>query len=146
MNHTGIALVIGGGIAGPAAAMALQKAGIDSVVYEAHPTGAEGIGVFLTLASNGVDALRVLGADGPALAATFAVRQQNTPRRLHGQVMTTAVGVKIGMLALGAGAGGVLAGSLDPAAVVLVAAAIQLVAVCVGWVVLRAREPVAVLP
>ena len=85
-------------------------------------------------------------ADGPALAATFAVRQQNTPRRLHGQVMTTAVGVKIGMLALGAGAGGVLAGSLDPSAVVLVAAAIQLVAVCVGWVVLRLREPVAVLP
>ena len=71
MRHTGIALVIGGGIAGPAAAMALQKAGIDSVVYEAHPTGAEGIGVFLTLASNGVDALRVLGADGPALATGF---------------------------------------------------------------------------
>ena len=85
-------------------------------------------------------------ADGPALAATFAVRQQNTPRHLHGQVMTTAVGVKIGMLALGAGAGGVLAGSLDPSAVVLVAAAIQLVAVCVGWAVLRLREPVAVLP
>jgi 2-polyprenyl-6-methoxyphenol hydroxylase-like FAD-dependent oxidoreductase len=71
MRQTGIALVVGGGIAGPAAAMALQKAGIDAVVYEAHPTGAESIGVFLTLASNGVDALRVLGADGPALAAGF---------------------------------------------------------------------------
>jgi FAD-dependent urate hydroxylase len=71
MSPTRIALVIGGGIAGPTAAMALQKAGIDSVVYEAHPTGAEGIGVFLTLASNGVDALRVLDADGPALAAGF---------------------------------------------------------------------------
>src|SRR5919106_1763380 len=63
------ALIIGGGIAGPAAAMALQKAGIDPVVYEAHPSGADGVGVFLTVASNGVDALRVLGADGPALAA-----------------------------------------------------------------------------
>src|SRR5688572_25440552 len=33
--------------------------------------------------------------DGPALAATFAVRQRHTPARLHGQVMTTAVGIKI---------------------------------------------------
>jgi FAD-dependent urate hydroxylase len=71
MNHTRTALIIGGGIAGPATAMALQKAGIDSVVYEAHPTGADGIGVFLTLGSNGVDALCVLGADKPAVAAGF---------------------------------------------------------------------------
>ena len=85
-------------------------------------------------------------ADGPALAATFAVRQQHTPRRLHGQVMTTAVGVKIGMLALGAGSAGVLIEALDPASVVLIAAGIQLVAVCVGWLVMRPREPVAVLP
>ena len=52
--------------------------------------------------------------DGPALAATFAVRQQQTPRRLHGQVMTTAVGVKIGMLALGAGSAGILLEALEP--------------------------------
>jgi FAD-dependent urate hydroxylase len=64
------AIVIGGGVAGPATAMALQKAGIDAVVYEAHPSGADGIGAFLTVASNGVDALRVLGADA-ALAAGF---------------------------------------------------------------------------
>jgi FAD-dependent urate hydroxylase len=64
------AIVIGGGIAGPATAMALQKAGIDAVVYEAHPSGADGVGAFLTVASNGVDALRVLGADA-ALAAGF---------------------------------------------------------------------------
>ena len=46
-------LIIGGGIAGPATAMALQKAGIDAVVYEAHPTSADGNGVFLTVAPNG---------------------------------------------------------------------------------------------
>jgi len=57
------ALVIGGGIAGPAAAMALQKADIDSVVYEAYPRGADASGAFLTLATNGMDALRTLGAD-----------------------------------------------------------------------------------
>jgi FAD-dependent urate hydroxylase len=68
---TRTALIIGGGIAGPATAMALQKAGIEPVVYEAHAGGADGIGAFLTLGSNGVDALRVLGADGPALAAGF---------------------------------------------------------------------------
>lgn len=60
MTHIRTALIIGGGIAGPAAAMALQQAGIDSVIYEAHPTGAEGIGVFLTLGSNGIDALRTI--------------------------------------------------------------------------------------
>lgn len=71
MTRTRNALIIGGGIAGPAAAMALQKAGIDPVVYEARPTGADGTGAFLTLASNGVDALRVLAADKPALDAGF---------------------------------------------------------------------------
>jgi MFS family permease len=84
-------------------------------------------------------------ADGPALAATFSVRQQHTPRHLHGQVMTTAVGVKIGMLALGAGSAGVLVEALDPGSVVLIAAAMQLLAVCVGWLVMRGAEPVAVL-
>ena len=65
-------LIIGSGIAGTAAAMALQKAGIASVVYEAYPTSAEGIGSFLTLATNGIDALRTLDADRPAVAAGFA--------------------------------------------------------------------------
>jgi FAD-dependent urate hydroxylase len=77
MTHTRTALVIGGGIAGPAAAMALQQAGIQATVYEAHPRGAEGIGIFLTLASNGIDALRTIDADKPALAAGFP-----TPRIL----------------------------------------------------------------
>jgi FAD-dependent urate hydroxylase len=72
MTRVRTALIIGGGIAGSAAAMALQKAGIEPAVYEAHPVGADGIGAFLTLASNGVDALRVLGADQPALDAGFA--------------------------------------------------------------------------
>ncbi|MGW8375474.1 NAD(P)/FAD-dependent oxidoreductase [Streptomyces sp. ODS28] len=65
------ALIIGGGIAGPATAMALQRVGIDSTVHEAHPTGAGGVGAFLTLGSNGLDALAALGAEGPALAAGF---------------------------------------------------------------------------
>jgi FAD-dependent urate hydroxylase len=46
--------------------MALQRAAIQATVYEAHPRGAEGIGIFLTLASNGIDALRTIDADRPA--------------------------------------------------------------------------------
>ena len=68
MTH---ALIIGGGIAGPVTAMALQRAGIGATVYEAHATGAEGAGAFLTVAVNGLDALRVIGADTPVLAEGF---------------------------------------------------------------------------
>ena len=71
MSSNRTALVIGAGIAGPATAMALQKAGIDATVYEAYRTPADGIGAFLTLASNGIDALRVLGADEPVLETGF---------------------------------------------------------------------------
>jgi FAD binding domain len=59
-------LIIGGGVAGPVAAMALQRAGIDAVVHEAYaPTSQEKVGSYLTVASNGIDALRVIGADTP---------------------------------------------------------------------------------
>jgi 2-polyprenyl-6-methoxyphenol hydroxylase-like FAD-dependent oxidoreductase len=56
------ALVIGGGIAGPVAAMALQKAGIEATVYEAYIGSAEGRGGGLSIAPNGMDALDVIGA------------------------------------------------------------------------------------
>lgn len=54
------ALVVGGGLAGPVTAMALRKAGIESTVYEAYDRSADGVGAFLTLAVNGLAALRVL--------------------------------------------------------------------------------------
>jgi len=71
MIRTRTALVIGGGIAGPVAAIALQRAEIEATVYEAHPRGAAGIGIFLTLASNGIDALQTIGAEERALAVGF---------------------------------------------------------------------------
>lgn len=55
-------LIIGGGIAGAVAALALRRAGIDSVVYEAYPTGADDIGAFLVIMRNGQDALRAVDA------------------------------------------------------------------------------------
>jgi 2-polyprenyl-6-methoxyphenol hydroxylase-like FAD-dependent oxidoreductase len=63
MSHTSTALVIGGGIAGPVTAMALQKAGIEATVYEAYPSTADGIGGALSIAPNGLNALAVLDAE-----------------------------------------------------------------------------------
>lgn len=65
------ALVIGGGIAGCATAIALHRVGIEAVVYEAHAAVADDVGLFLTFAGNGMDALRVLGADESVRAAAF---------------------------------------------------------------------------
>jgi 2-polyprenyl-6-methoxyphenol hydroxylase-like FAD-dependent oxidoreductase len=56
-------LIIGGGIAGPIAALALRKAGIGATIYEAYATSAEGIGGMLNVAPNGLDALRVVGVE-----------------------------------------------------------------------------------
>jgi len=57
---TKTALIIGGGIAGPVTAMALQRAGISATVHEAFDRTADGVGVFLSLATNGLDVLRTL--------------------------------------------------------------------------------------
>src|ERR671916_2996084 len=65
------ALIVGGGIAGPVAAMALRRAGIEAVVYEAHAGGADDAGAFLTLASNGLDALHAIDAHRLALSEGF---------------------------------------------------------------------------
>ncbi|HEV2636778.1 MAG TPA: FAD-dependent oxidoreductase [Actinocrinis sp.] len=60
-------LIIGGGIAGAASALALHKAGFEVVLHEAHPDTGQDIGAFLTLASNGMRALTQFDA-GPAVA------------------------------------------------------------------------------
>jgi FAD-dependent urate hydroxylase len=64
-------LIVGGGIAGPVTAMGLQRAGIGAVVYEAHIPASEEVGSLLTVATNGIDALRTIGTDTPVLAAAF---------------------------------------------------------------------------
>ncbi|GAA5006161.1 FAD-dependent monooxygenase [Actinopolymorpha pittospori] len=63
MNAVRTALVIGGGIAGPVTALALRKAGIEATVYEAYASSADGIGGTLQVAPNGLDSLRIIGAD-----------------------------------------------------------------------------------
>ena len=71
MTRAKKALIIGGSIAGPIAAMALQRAGLDSVVYEAYAGGADDAGAFLTFASNGLDALRTIDAHHLVLEKGF---------------------------------------------------------------------------
>jgi FAD-dependent urate hydroxylase len=56
-------LVAGGGIAGAVAAVALHRAGWAPRVFEAREQGADERGAFLTVAVNGVAALRDLGLD-----------------------------------------------------------------------------------
>lgn len=58
-------IVIGGGIAGPVTAMALQKAGIEATVYEAYASAADGVGGMLGLAPNGFDAHSTARYAGP---------------------------------------------------------------------------------
>ena len=81
------ALVVGGGVAGPVTAMALHRAGIEASVYEAYPSVADGVGVTLTLAPNGVEAMRLVGADE-------AVRAIGLP--MNRTVVSDGNGVRIG--------------------------------------------------
>jgi 2-polyprenyl-6-methoxyphenol hydroxylase-like FAD-dependent oxidoreductase len=69
-QRTKKALIIGGGIAGPAVALFLKRAGIEAAIYEARTTPE---GYSLSLSSNGVAVLKLLGLDGPIMAAGSAV-------------------------------------------------------------------------
>jgi FAD-dependent urate hydroxylase len=59
------ALIIGAGVAGPVLAVALNRVGIESTVFERDPAGAEQRGSWITFQANGMDALRAIDAAGP---------------------------------------------------------------------------------
>lgn len=93
MSKVQTALVIGGGIAGPVAAMALLKAGIEATIYETYPHTSNGIGGTLALAPNGLAALGVISADDavraiatpiPKMAMSVANKNLGTIRRTPG--------------------------------------------------------------
>lgn len=67
-SETRTALVVGGGIAGPVTAMALQQAGIEATVFEAYACSADGVGGAMGIAPNGLNALAVIGAEAPVQA------------------------------------------------------------------------------
>jgi len=60
--------------------MGLQRAGIGAVVYEAHTPTSEEVGSLLTVATNGIDALRTIGTDTPVLAAAFPTHRPAVER------------------------------------------------------------------
>lgn len=86
-------LVIGAGVAGPTVAMALLRAGHTPAVFEAHPTGADEVGSWLTLQANGLDALRAVQATGVLRGVGFA---QPTLR------MYSGTGKELGVMSNGA--------------------------------------------
>ena len=92
MSRQQQALVIGCGIGGPVVAMALQRAGIDATIVEAFDRPADTVGSFLNLSSNGIEALRAIGADRPVLDIGFP-----TPR----MVMWSGTGKRLGEVANG---------------------------------------------
>ncbi|HLU59213.1 MAG TPA: NAD(P)/FAD-dependent oxidoreductase [Pseudonocardia sp.] len=87
------ALVIGAGIAGPVAAIALQRAGIATTVCEARADAADEAGAFLTLQVNGIDALRTLGIGHVVEGIGFptpSMRFRSGTGKLLGEVSTGA--------------------------------------------------------
>jgi 2-polyprenyl-6-methoxyphenol hydroxylase-like FAD-dependent oxidoreductase len=86
------ALVVGGGIAGPAAALALAKAGIEPLVLERRPAVDPEAGSWFTVAPNGLNALE-------AIDALEAARDHGGPSRAN--VMYGATGHRLGQVSLG---------------------------------------------
>ena len=54
------AVIVGGGVAGPAVGMALHRAGIESVLLERRPLADPETGSYLTVSPNGLDALAAI--------------------------------------------------------------------------------------
>jgi len=87
------ALITGGGIAGPATAIALHKAGITAAICEAYPPAAsDDAGAFLTIAANGQDALQAIDVLGPVLDASFPARRL----RMSDAAGTTLMDITLG--------------------------------------------------
>ena len=100
MLHSTHALIVGGGIAGPALGLALQRAGIESIVYEASPTPRDEAGAFLNLAPNGLGVLHALGLGHVMDGLGF----QNDRLVFHNEVGRVLADVPVGGVTLLRGA------------------------------------------
>lgn len=69
-------MVIGGGVAGAATAVALRRIGADVTVHEAYADPAGRVGSFLSLSSNGLRGLRAIGCLEEVQRAGFPVATQ----------------------------------------------------------------------
>lgn len=86
------ALVVGAGVAGPVAALALDRAGIEVAVHEAYPASDREVGSYLTVSPNGLDALAAVDALDPVREVAFPTRTN---------VMVGSTGRELGRLPLG---------------------------------------------
>jgi 2-polyprenyl-6-methoxyphenol hydroxylase-like FAD-dependent oxidoreductase len=85
-------LIAGGGVAGSVTAMALQQAGIESTVFEAHPQTDAEIGSYLAVSPNGLDAIGAIGA-------LPLVKRFGIPTRRN--ILLNASGARLGTPSLG---------------------------------------------
>src|SRR4029450_10829302 len=85
MTHTSSAIVIGGGIAGPALSLFLQRGGIEPQCFEAHHEPAT-IGGGFQIAPNGMGVLSALGL-ADRVAAAGAPSSEFCFRNHHGRVI-----------------------------------------------------------
>ncbi len=69
-------VMVGGGVAGAACAIAVRRIGMDVDVYETYDDPAGRVGSFVSLAGNGLRALDALGVLPQVQAAGFAVDRQ----------------------------------------------------------------------
>lgn len=76
MNRQLKAVVVGGGVAGAASAVALRRIGADVTVYEGYEDPAGPVGSFLSLAVNGLRGLDVLDCLAEVQHAGFPVARQ----------------------------------------------------------------------
>jgi 2-polyprenyl-6-methoxyphenol hydroxylase-like FAD-dependent oxidoreductase len=92
------ALIVGGGNGGLAAAIALQRVGIEAVLFEKAPHITE-VGAGLSLWSNAMIALRRLGLEGAALQAGSVIERTRTflsNGKSFGRIDFAALGEKAG--------------------------------------------------
>lgn len=132
-----------GSIAGALALVRLQARWRSETIVLAGVTALGALMLLWPLASSLPAALALVAlaglSDGPAMAATYAVRQQRAPRALYGQVFTTAASLKIGAFAIGAALSGPTVVALGARGAIVLAAALQFVAVALGLAFARSR-------
>ena len=85
-------LIIGGGVAGLAAGLALHGVGVDTVVLERRRTAGASAGSYLTLAPNGLSAAAAIGVEADLEAAGFPT---------DANLLVGATGRTLGLLSLG---------------------------------------------
>src|ERR1700744_6421661 len=90
------AVVMGGGVAGSASAIALARIGAEVTVYEAYEDPAGPVGSYVSLAVNGLRALDALGCLEPVQHAGFPVA---------GQLIGAGPGKLLGVVARGRNSG-----------------------------------------